>query len=72
MHYAGISVDWGVIGATLARKSSIEQAQFFKGLIKELLAVCGSNYAAEKQLAFVNSELLESERDLLGMLGHKE
>jgi len=68
----GLIVDYKTVAALLANESDEEQTAFFKTFLKELRAVCRTNYNAEMQLAGVNQQLTDEEKELIGMLGYKE
>jgi len=64
-------VDWKLMGALLADKGDVEQADFLKSFIKECLS-WGTRHQVEMQLAFVNNKLTSDERRVLSMLSYEE
>jgi len=64
-------IDWKLMGALLANKGDVEQADFLKSFIKECLS-WGTQHQVEMQLAFVNSKLTSEERQVLSMLSYDE
>lgn len=68
----GLIIDYQTVAALLANESDEEQVAFFKTFLKELKGVCRTNYNAEMQLAGVNRQLTDDEKELIGMLGFKE
>ena len=64
-------IDWKLMGALLANKGDVEQADFLKAFIKECLS-WGTRHQVEMQLAFVNSKLTSEERQVLSMLSYDE
>lgn len=62
---------WEFKGALLANESSDNQVAFFKAFVKECLS-WGTHLQAELQLSYVNAELTEQEKSVLGMLGYKD
>lgn len=67
----GMNLDWRFVGAELARTDSKQQAEFFRGFIKEC-KTWGTDYQIEQQFAMVNADLTDKERDALGMLSFNE
>ena len=64
-------IDWKLMGALLANKGDVEQADFLKAFIKECLS-WGTRYQVEQQLAYVNNKLSSDERRVLSMLSYDE
>ena len=64
-------IDWKLMGALLANKGDVEQADFLKAFIKECLS-WGTRHQVEMQLASVNHKLTSDERELLAMLSYNE
>jgi hypothetical protein len=68
----GLIIDYKTVAALLANESDEEQTAFFKTFLAELRSVCRTNHNAEMQLAGVNQQLTDEEKELIGMLGYKE
>ena len=62
-------VDWELVGAELAQSDDHAQIEFFKSFIKECKS-WGTNHQVELQLAHVNVELTDDERECLAMLSY--
>ncbi len=71
IHGITTEIDWKHVGAKLANLSDHEQADFFKGFVKECLS-WGTRYQAEGQLAHINHKLSEDEKELLSMITYIE
>ena len=67
-----VHLEPGELGAALAHKDATEQAAFLKAFCSELFTICGTNHAAEMQMAFVNEKLDPEERSLMSMVGYSE
>jgi hypothetical protein len=65
-----VDIDWELAGAMLANEGSDEQTKFFKSFVKECLD-WGTKHQVQVQLASVNHDLTESEKDILSMLGYE-
>jgi hypothetical protein len=63
--------DWDYIGSVLARTDDIGQIKFFKAFVKEC-ETWGTEYQIGSQLAGVNHNLTDEEKEILGMIGYKE
>lgn len=63
-------VDWKHVGAVLANSGSDEQLDFFRSFIKETQS-WGTKHQIHMQLAEVNKDLTEEERDIISMLGYQ-
>jgi len=61
---------WEYIGAKLAQEDSIAQVKFFKAFVAEM-QTWGTSYQMQMQLAYVNGELSEEEKEVLSMLGYQ-
>ena len=64
-------INWEVAGAKLANVDSTIQTKFFKAFVKECLS-WGTRYQAESQLAYINMNLTEEEKQLLNMISFRE
>lgn len=64
------NIEWGDVGAQLARADDNEQAAFFKAFVKECVT-WGTQRQVEQQLSFVNRLLTPEEREVLSMLGYE-
>lgn len=64
-------VDWGYVGAVLARGGDDEQAEFFKAFVKECRS-WGTEYQVQTQLAAINNKLTGEEKRALAMLSYSE
>lgn len=64
-------VDWGYVGACLAREGHHEQVEFFKSFVKECRS-WGTSYQVETQLSYINGCLSSDERDTLSMISYNE
>lgn len=60
--------DWKLIGSKLAHADDKEQTDFFRAFVKEC-KTWGTHYQVELQLAGVNRQLSDEEKDVLSMLG---
>jgi len=58
------TIDWSLIGATLAQESDEEQTEFFKSFIKEAQTY-GTNHQMNLQMASINLKLTEDEKEIL-------
>ena len=65
------NTDWSYIGAKLAQATDAEQADMFKGFVKEL-GTFETRYQAEMQLCSVNRLLSQDEIELLKSMTHEE
>ena len=63
-------IDWKYIGAVLANSDEQEQTDFFKSFIKECNS-WGTNYQVGVQLAGVNHNLTDDEKETISMLGYR-
>ena len=63
--------DWGYIASVLANTGDDNQIIFFKALVKEMRS-WGTMYQAQIQLAGVNRQLSNDEKELLSMLGYSD
>lgn len=66
----GLLFDWATAGAILANADDNSQAEFFKGMVKEL-GTWPACHMAEMQLCAVNRKLTHEERNVLSMLGYQ-
>ena len=64
-------IDWEYIGASLAQDDEIAQTKFFRAFVKECKS-WGTNYQVESQLAGVNLNLTDEERDALALRAKRE
>ena len=71
MKYGLIELDWGYVGSQLAHEDDNTQAKFLKAFVKEC-GTWGTQFQIEKQLAGVNRQLDDDEKDVLSMLTYKE
>jgi len=65
------SLDWALIGATLANEDDHDMVLFFKAFLHECKS-WGISLQVERQLAMVNSKLTKEERQALSMLSFEE
>jgi ubiquinone biosynthesis protein UbiJ len=66
----GLLIDWGTAAAMLANEPGDVQAHFFKSFVREM-RTWPTRHQQEAQLAAVNQELTEDEKELLSMLGFR-
>ena len=66
-----LTIDPAEVGAALAHVDDAQQAKVFEAFCKELLNCCGTAYAAQTQMAYVNKLLTEDARTLLSMFSEK-
>lgn len=66
-----MTIDWEHVGASLAQSDSRDQVKFFQAFIKECNS-WGTVFQVEKQLAYINGELTDDEKETLSMLSYKE
>jgi hypothetical protein len=75
MKVSAVSIDLVALGAMIANDDSKVQAEFFRGLAREL-ALQKSRYNVQLQWAYVADELTKDEKseleNALGMLWFKE
>ena len=69
-HGIRTEVDWALVGAELANSDDEKQTEFFKSFVKECKG-WGTRYQVEFQLAGVNRNLTDEEKEVLSMLGYK-
>ena len=63
-------IDWKYIGAVLANSDEKEQTDFFKTFIGECRS-WGTAYQVGVQLASVNHNLTDEERETISMIGYR-
>jgi len=66
-----VDVDWGYIGAVLARGNDDDQAFFLKAFVKECKA-WGTAHQIQMQLCGVNEKLTKEERETLSMISYED
>ena len=64
-------IDWKYVGAMLAQADDTDQAEFFKGFVREC-GTWGTKLQVEQQLAAVNLKLTPEERATLKMIGYDD
>lgn len=67
----GLLIDWKQAGALLANADCADQVAFFKTMVKEM-RTWPTRHQQETQLAHVNQELTDDEKQCLQMLGYKD
>lgn len=71
MKYGLAEIDWGYIGAILARGDDEQQATFFKAFCSEIRKY-PTHHCQEMQLMAVRNRLTEQEREQLSVLSYEE
>lgn len=66
-----ITINWEVLGAKLARLSSVEQQEFFKGFTNEVLTY-DTHFQAETQMLWIRDGLNAKQKDLMLTIGYTE
>ena len=61
---------WGHLGALVATRNDTEQAEFFKGFIKELKSF-ETNWQADMQLTYIAKHLSDDDKSYLSPLTYR-
>lgn len=62
-------IDWEYIGAVFATEDDVEQAKFFKSMLKEM-GTWGTSHQSQTQLCNINDKLTDDEKEQLQMLSY--